>query len=375
MMNTALYHTLQETAARNGGGMSFAEFMHLALYAPGLGYYSAGLPKLGPQGDFITAPEISPLFSQCLALQCQQILSPLVDGCILELGAGSGKMAAEIIRTLSKHDALPKYYYILEVSADLRQRQQVYLQAECPDFFANILWLDRLPEKPFNGIILGNEVIDAMPVHLFQINDNHEVSEGYVSKIANTWQCTFRTPFTPGLKEAVHQLQQRLPEPLSAGYTSEINLRLEPWLASLRDCLAQGVMIFLDYGFPSHEYYHPSRSMGTLMCHFRHRAHPQPFENIGLQDITAHVDFTALALAAQNCQLTIAGFTHQCAFLLSNGLLSLAENMPQSYLLSQQVQQLIQTHEMGELCKVMALSSNFDEPLQGFTLLDHRYRL
>ncbi len=361
------------------GPLSFADFMNQALYAPGLGYYSAGSQKFGVDGDFVTAPEISSLFSQCLGAQCAQIFNTLEKGaCILELGAGSGRMAADIITYLKATDKLPQQYFILEVSADLKQRQQRHLQIQCPDYFEKIIWLNKLPEKPFAGIILGNEVIDAMPVHLFQIGDDQEVLEGLVELIDDKWQCVFRTPITDGLSEAVLALQENLRPPMEPGFTSEINLSLNSWIGSLSSSLAKGVMLFIDYGFPRHEYYHPSRSMGTLMCHYRHHAHADPLVYIGLQDITTHVDFTALGYAAINNSLHVSGFTNQAAFLLANGLLSLAEEMntsQQQILISQQIQQLTQPHEMGELFKVMALTKQFDEPLQGFALRDQRHRL
>lgn len=376
-----LFNFLGDACQKQGGKLSFADFMKIALYAPGLGYYSAGMHKFGKTGDFVTAPEISPLFSKCIGAQCAQILEGLNTdpAYILEIGAGSGRMASEILHYLAEKHRLPRNYWILEVSADLRERQQSYLRQHCSKHFGRIIWLDTLPPKPFTGIILANEVIDAMPVHLFQIGEQGEVLEGQVQHLDNTLDLSFSTPITEALPKAVQNLQKALPEPLSPGYTSEINLGLAPWLASLSPCLEKGVMLFLDYGFPRHEYYHLSRTMGTLMCHYRHHAHSNPLEYIGLQDITAHVDFTALALAAKSCGLELSGFTHQAAFLLANGLLNFAQqNDPstrQQLERSAQVQKLTQPHEMGELFKVLALNKNFDSPLQGFDMVDHRHRL
>ncbi len=359
------------------GPISFAEFMAIALYAPGLGYYSAGSQKFGASGDFVTAPEISVLFSRCLGRQCFEILTQLGgDASILELGAGSGKMAGDLLLTLKEFQRLPVLYYILEVSADLRQRQYAHLKKLLPDYIDNIIWLDKLPEKPFKGIILGNEVIDAMPVEIFRVGEENQILEAKVSHENDAWQWHFVESQRPALIEAVAQLQTQLAYQFPAGYTSEINLGLAPWCQSISDVLAQGVMLFIDYGFSRHEYYHPSRHMGTLMCHYRHHAHPDPFRFIGLQDITAHVDFTALALASHQAGCQVRGFTTQAAFLLANGLLDEISNDAQTQIkLSQQIQTLTGAHEMGELFKVMALSKDFDFPLQGFALRDFRHRL
>ncbi len=370
---------LRDYVNQKGPWISFADFMQFALYAPGLGYYSAGSQKFGASGDFVTAPEISALFSQTLALQCVEILKQLpAKACILELGAGSGRMAGDIILMLAKQNCLPEKYYILEVSADLKERQQQHLRTYCPDYFENIIWLNSLPEKPFHGIILGNEVIDAMPVHLFQITQE-KLLEGQVGLVDEQWQLAFRSPISETLTSAVAELQSTLSEPLSSPYTSEINLGLNAWVASLSACLHQGVMLFIDYGFTRQTYYHPSRHMGTLMCHYRHHAHDNPMIYIGLQDITAHVDFTALAFAAKHSGLDVMGFTQQATFLLANGLLQLVENndysVQQQLEVSQQIQKLTYPHEMGELFKVMALGKEFEGSLQGFALSDQRYRL
>lgn len=364
---------------QQGGQLSFADFMEQALYAPGLGYYSAGSTKLGADGDFVTAPMISPLFSICLANQCAEVLKTLAtpDAIILELGAGHGQMAATLLQTLTEQKALPSAYWILEVSADLRDRQQKLLAEKLPDYYSNIKWLDRLPDNAFTGIILGNEVLDALPVHLFQIQ-NKQILEGFaIQKDEHRWAYHFDNPQTPALVPQVKHVLSQLPESLAEGYTSEIHCTLAPFIQSLSQVLEKGVMLWIDYGFPRHEYYHPSRSMGTLMCHYRHHAHPDPFQYVGLQDITAHVDFTALAEAADKSALEVLGFTHQAGFLLNNGLLSLAEqgDENQAYQFSQQIQMLTQPHEMGELFKVMALGKQFEEPLRGFQDFDHRHRL
>ncbi len=360
---------------QNKGSITFAEFMAICLYAPGLGYYSAGAQKFGEKGDFVTAPIISPLFSQTLAKQCAHILSSLSnEAIILELGAGNGIMAKDVIKKLSQLKQLPAKYYILEVSADLRQRQQTLLQHECKDYFQNIVWLDKLPQTPFEGIILANEVIDAMPVDIFKISDSSTILEAHVTHEPD-WQIQY-LPAREPLRVAVEALQNALGYQFPPGYTSEINLGLSAWIKSLSAILSKGIMLLIDYGFSRHEYYHPSRHMGTLMCHYRHHAHSDPLRYIGLQDITAHVDFTHVAQSALDAHLEVRGYTTQGAFLLALGILENSHvDAKVQFTLSQQIQKLTSPHEMGELFKVMALAKNMDEPLQGFSLRDFRHRL
>ena len=367
-----LGHIFSEIKGHDGK-ISFAKYMDLALYAPGLGYYSGSLQKFGTHGDFVTAPELSPLFSQCLARQCQEILENLGGGDILEIGAGSGQMAADILLALTHLNRLPNYYYILELSTDLKQRQQEKIAVQCPAFFNRVVWLKTLPAFDFKGVILANEVLDAMPVHQFQIHQNilHEVE---VSVQDEKLQYQISPTNNPRL--LAHYHSQTWPRE----YTSEINLHLKPWIMSLSDILKSGVILIIDYGFPRHEYYHPQRSMGTLMCHYRHYAHPDPFLYPGLQDISAHVDFTAIAEAASDVALDVLGYTSQAAFLFDTGLMTLAE---QSHATTEQeklirnhaIQTLTSPSEMGELFKVMALGRNFEQILMGFKLMDRRYIL
>lgn len=358
---------------KNGGKISFAKYMDLALYTPGLGYYSCGIQKFGTQGDFVTAPEISPLFSQCLAFQCEEILKNLGDGDILEIGAGSGQMAVDILIQLEKLRRLPEHYYILELSADLKNRQQEKLKRFLPEFFDRVIWLETLANFDFSGVILANEVLDAMPVHQFRIQEGilHEVE---VIECNGKLKTQISETNNPYLLEHYHS------KTWPTEYTSEINLNLKPWIASLSDILKSGIILIIDYGFPRQEYYHPDRSMGTLMCHYRHYAHHDPFLYPGLQDITAHVDFTAIAEAASATGLDILGYTSQAAFLLSTGLMNLAEkNHPntekEKVIQNQAIQTLTSPAEMGELFKVIALGRNFDSPLLGFKLNDRRYAL
>ncbi len=366
--------TIVQTINEAGGAIPFVKFMEQALYAPGLGYYSAGIRKLGVEGDFITAPEISPLFSQCLARQCQQILTD-ENRIILEFGAGSGIMAAELLKELDRLNCLPSHYLILEISADLQQRQRETLQAQVPQLLERVQWLEHLPSEPLHGIILANEVLDAMPVRRFRL-DEQGVSEFYVSlgdskETPFVWQCL------PTRDEALQSAVESLRPTLPVGYVSEMNFALPAWIQSVAEILASGLVLLIDYGFPSHEYYHPQRDQGTLMCHYRHHAHSDPLILVGLQDITAHVNFTAVAEAAHAAGLDVSGYTHQADFLLASGLPELLSAFDPSKNYLQQTQQaktLILPNEMGELFKVMALTRNLDLSLLGFAR-DKRTRL
>lgn len=349
--------------AGSGGWITFARFMELALYAPGLGYYSAGTGKFGEAGDFVTAPEISPLFGQTLARQLAQVIR-LTGGDVLEVGAGSGRLAAQLLPELETLGALPARYLILEVSADLRERQQRLLARLAPHLAARLAWLDALPHS-FTGLVLGNEVLDAMPVHavawradgLFERGVANE-GDGFV------WS---ERPLTSGpLLEAAARLN------LPAGYVSEIGPAARGFIASLAGVLEKGVILMLDYGFGESEYYHPQRSQGTLVCHTRHHAHDNPFHLPGLQDITAHVDFSAIARTGLAHGLELFGYTSQARFLINCGITDVLGRTPAedaaAYLpLAAQVQKLLSPAEMGELFKVIALGKDIREPLLGFT--------
>ncbi|MDR3491057.1 MAG: SAM-dependent methyltransferase [Gammaproteobacteria bacterium] len=368
-----LSNLIREKITKNQGAISFADFMELALYAPGLGYYSAGSQKLGASGDFITAPEISPLFARCIAHQCHPILTALDHGSILELGAGTGKFARDLLQELSHLNCLPENYFILEVSAELRERQKIFLKKECIDFFERIVWLDKLPHKKINGIIFANEVMDAMPIHFFQIIKNKIIERGVDFENDH-----FVWKIIPEDKTKIHDqlttLQNELH--LQEGYISEINTLLPSWIKSLENALNKGVILLFDYGFGRAEYYHPDRNMGTLMCHYQHHRHSDPFLFLGLQDITAHVDFTTVAESAVNANLQIGGYTTQAAFLLNCGILKLAEQQTLSdvehYKQNQAIKLLTLPSQMGELIKVIALKKNIDMPLKGFAEHDRR---
>lgn len=339
------------------GKIDFATFMELALFAPNHGYYTGGLQKFGEQGDFITAPDISPLFSKSLACHVAKTLKECHNPTILEFGPGRGKMAADILLQLDALNQLPETYYCLDLSADLRARQKETLQEQCPHLVSRVVWLDRLPDSPFEGMILANEVLDAMPVHLFEIGPSG-ANERFIH-----WQNDQFSWITGDLQRHIAAPVAALiaQHALSAPYQSEINVCIEPWLKSASDCLSKGSITLIDYGFLSKAYYLPERNTGTLMCHYQHRNHPNPFFLPGGQDITAHVDFSSVINAAQNMGLTVASFETQADFLMRAGITEIFEsertNEPkQQMMLSRQLQTLLFPHEMGELFKVLDLT-------------------
>ena len=347
------------------GIMSFRDFMDRVLYQPVLGYYSAGLSKFGAGGDFVTAPEISPLFGQTMARQCESIFNQGCAGNILEFGAGSGRLCEQLLSSLNQACD----YNILELSADLRLRQQEYLQSCLPiEVFARIVWLDELPSE-FNGIVLGNEVLDAMPVNLMtKDQDWYEVGVKFDGNRFN-W-CRFADD-----NEAVSAIRaiESTHGALPSGYTTEVNMNYRPWLNALANCCKQVVVLMIDYGYEQAQYYHPERSNGTLICHYHHRMHGDPLIYPGLQDITASVDFDAFADAAIDCDFEICGLSTQGPFLLSNGLLEVAEGAEQNndtmgrLGLAQQIKTLTLPNEMGERFKVIGLQKNLDIDIVGFS--------
>ncbi|HEY5602355.1 MAG TPA: SAM-dependent methyltransferase [Gammaproteobacteria bacterium] len=372
-----LIRVLIDEIERCGGRISFERYMSLALTAPGLGYYVSGNQKLGARGDFVTAPEISPLFSRCLARQCAPILATLAeqgDAGVLEFGAGSGVMAADILLELERLGILPARYCILEVSGELQQRQQQTLQRAVPHLMDRLQWLESLPPAGFRGVVLANEVLDALPVHVF-FKEDGRLGEYYVAWNGEQFVWEKKGFSNELLAARVTALSRSLPD----NYRSEINLAMDAWIASVAEFTRQAVVLIIDYGFPRHEYYHPQRDQGTLMCHYRHRAHDDPFVYPGLQDITAHVDFTALAEAADAAGLQVAGYNTQAMFLLANGLDTMLQagdvNDPEFLNRCRQVKTLTLPGEMGELFKVMALTKGYHQPLQGFQLQDLRARL
>jgi len=356
--------------------ISFRRYMEMALYQPQLGYYVAGIHKIGQQGDFITAPEISSLFSQCVANQCAEILQK-VGGCILELGAGSGKMACDILLELEKQNQLPEYYYILDLSPDLIHRQQQAIKENAAHLYDRIEWLSQLPEN-FKGVILGNEVLDAMPVDVFT-QHGEDIYEHHV-----IWQdeklVEQLKPANKKLKQQVVALKIQSEHP----YTSEINPNINAWLKTLNRSIEKGLILLIDYGYARNDYYSPNRSKGTLICHYQHMVNEAPLYYPGLQDITANVDFTAVAEAAYSLDLQVSGYTSQVHFLTNSGLENYfmqalkqdSENDQElQYKLAQQVRTLSLPTEMGERFKCIALTKKTDDVLGGFKEFDQRYRL
>ena len=311
---------IREKIFASNGWIPFSHYMDLALYAPGMGYYSSGATKLGSAGDFVTAPEISSLFGRSLTCQVMQILQRVAHKNILEFGAGSGKLACDMLLALEKSEGLPEQYYILEVSAELRQRQQALFTKTIPHLMDRIVWLERLPEQ-FVGVILANEVLDAMPVHVLAWK-GHVVFERGVIWQDDRFAWQDRPIQDAGLRAIADELLGEFNPHHDQGleYISEVNLAAIGFMHSLGELLQQGVILLIDYGFGRSEYYHPQRSQGTLMCHYRHHAHDDPFYLPGLQDITSHVDFSAITQAAEHAKLQLLGYTTQAHFLINCGI-------------------------------------------------------
>jgi SAM-dependent MidA family methyltransferase len=357
----ALQAVIVEEIGRQSGWISFSRFMELALYAPGLGYYSGGAAKIGKDGDFTTAPEITPLFGQTLA----QIVATVLDqtsGQIIEFGAGTGKLARDMLHELTAMGVHLSTYGIVELSGELRERQQTMLID-----FPQVVWLDRLPEE-FSGLIIGNEVLDAMPVHLVVNAEGGWKERGvgfengafvYEDRPCEAWMLTqipHAEELPPGYLTEVH--------PIAAGFMKSV---AEAMHVGYAHSGKGGALIMIDYGFPAHEYYLPQRRQGTLMCHYRHHAHPDPFYLPGLQDITAHVDFTAMARAGLAGGLDLLAYMNQASFLLAAGLgdvlLRTSPSDTRNYLpQANAVQKLTSPAEMGELFKVLIMGKNIDLP-------------
>ncbi|MEY4699394.1 MAG: hypothetical protein RIR85_814 [Pseudomonadota bacterium] len=366
-----LAQKIQQEIIANNGAISFSKYMEMALYAPGLGYYAAGRTKLGQHGDFTTAPEISPLFGATIT----QTLLPVIERLkteglpinILEFGAGSGALAESILDALKNDGVAIDSYNILDLSADLIDRQKNKLKGRSE----NICWINQLP-KQFTGIILANEVLDAMPVELITLIDGEwRYKDVGINKNSND-SITFT--FCPGAKVPDELIPKHLQAAnLINGYTTEIHPQSQAWIKTLGQCLDQGIFLTIDYGFPEHEYYHPQRHMGTLMCHQGHQSDTNPLVQVGRKDITAHVNFTGVALAGQEVGLQVLGYTSQAHFLINSGLLPLLENA--SVQERSRAQTLIQDHEMGELFKVIALAPGEPWTPMGFVQADRTHRL
>ncbi|MFM7332764.1 MAG: class I SAM-dependent methyltransferase [Brachymonas sp.] len=362
---SALSAHIRTLIAQRGGWLPFDEFMQAALYVPGLGYYANSLQKFGRMpssgSDFVTAPELSPLFGQCLAQQIAQVLpaGKAAGGkaCVYEFGAGSGALALQICEHLAHISCRIEQYFIVEISSELRARQQEKLKA----FAGQITWLAELPDA-MQGVVIGNEVLDAMPVKLLQRKQSAWHERGVtVTEAGFAWQdqpSSLRPPLDIG---GAHD------------YLTEIHPQSEAFLGTLAEKLTQGAAFFIDYGFPEAEYYHPQRHMGTLMTHSLHTAGTDPLSRVGEQDITAHVNFTGCALAAQDAGMDVIGYCSQGRFLLNCGFLELADKLPP--LQRSATAKLIHEHEMGELFKVLALGKGLDLGLIGFAQGDRSHTL
>jgi len=359
-----------EIAASADGAIGFDRYMELALYAPGLGYYSAGNAIFGDHGDFVTAPESGNLFARCLARQCDEIMRHS-GARIVEYGAGSGQLAVALAATLFAEDT-QRSYHIVEPSASLRARQQALVAAEHPVDAARFSWSATHPTASGCGVIVANEVIDAMPARRYRVTHGvvHELGVG-IAGDRFVWRELRSRPVPPELAVAIGAYAD--------GYTCERHAGLIDWCRDLRRVIDRGVVLISDYGYAGHEYLHPSRSEGTLKCHYRHHVHADPFVLPGAQDLTVAVDFTALAEAAHAVGFRVAGYTTQTRFLLACGVdtiiaASSTGNAVDAYVLAQEAKRLLLPGEMGETCKFMALAIDYDAPLSGFAA-DERHRL
>lgn len=378
--SAALRQRLHESIASAGGVLAFHDYMERALYEPGLGYYAAaGGAALGDGADFVTAPAVSPLFARCLARQCAEVLAATGGGDILEPGPGTGVLAAGLLSELERLDRLPARYHLLEVSAELRARQAAVIEAEVPHLLARCQWHERWP-PPFQGVIVANEVADALPVEVFRIGDRGVeqrcVGVADDGAFVDRWR-----PAASDLAAAVRAIEADIGWPLPAGYVSEYRPRLPAWVAGLADCLERGALLLLDYGYVRREYYLPERAEGTLVCTRAHRAHGDPYDWPGLTDITAFVDFTAVTEAATGAGLELEGFTPQSHFLFATGLdeaaadaLAAADDRTR-LLTSRQIKTLTLPGEMGERFNVIGFSRGLTRPLAGFGALDLSRRL
>ena len=358
-----------------GGWIPFARYMELALYAPGLGYYAAGATKFGAAGDFVTAPEMTPLFARALAVQVAAVLAGTERREILELGAGSGRLAADLLVALAAGDALPSRYLILEPSPELRRRQRATIARDAAAHAGRVAWLDALPAS-IAGAVVANEVLDAVPAHIIARRGATIGERGVV--IGTDPSAAFAWAERPANARLAALAAARFPR--GGDYASEVNPAAEALVRSIGHRIVGGALLLIDYGFPAAEYYHPQRSAGTVMCHYRHRAHADPFAWPGLTDITAHVDFSAMAAAGVRAGLTVAGFTAQAPFLLGCGILEqlAAAGAPASLAYikaAAPVQKLLSPAEMGELVKVLALAKTEGIAWPGFALADRAHRL
>lgn len=345
------------------GAISFAEFMRMALYEPGLGYYSAGLTKLGTAGDFITAPEMGYLFARCHASCFAEVFHELTEPMIVELGAGTGKFCVDLLLALDDLDVVPEAYQIFEISADLKAVQQQAVSQLPAHLAAKVSWLETPPEQTFEGVVFANEVLDALPVEVFQYTDGEYkrlLLTNEAGQLTEQWQ-----PFDAPLLQQIQQMNLKLP----SAYRSEFIPHLSAWMTSVTQQLSKGLVLMVDYGYGRSTYYHPQRSTGTLVCHRRHQANFNPYQDVGLQDITAFVDFTAVAEAMTDAGLEVLGFTTQADFLLATHIEQWLDPNGdyQSYFeLVSEMKKLILPDEMGEKFKTIAATKNLTLELSAF---------
>ncbi len=358
MTLVSLEKIIKNTIIQKSEPIGFDEFMNLALYYPAKGYYSSGEQKFGERGDFITAPETSDLFGFCLARQCAQVLNNGDE--LLEFGAGSGVLAAQILFELGRLNKLPSTYFILELSAELQQRQKDTINKALPELMDRVVWLSTLP-KNFSGVIIANEVLDAMPAKrlINQTDGFKELGVDYQDDKL-VWQA---------LKQLYINDKIQLPLEATYGYITEINERAIAWTESLSEIMDNGVVLLIDYGMGRDEYFHPQRNEGTLRCYYQHKASDNVFEYIGEQDITTSVNFSDIADKAFECGFTVSGYATQAMFLISLGIdeyLLSEKDEDKRISLAQQIKQLVLPSAMGESFKVLALSKNTRVKLKGF---------
>jgi SAM-dependent MidA family methyltransferase len=363
-----LKNIIYQEIKANGGFISFAKYMQLALYHPQLGYYTADLEKFGREGDFITAPTVSPLFGKCIARAIKPTLElTKSNNQIVEIGPGDGSLACQILTELAAQDALPNKYYCLEISPSLRKRQQETIQRRCPKQAHLVQWIDNLDNKKINGAVIANEVVDALPVEIFTW-ENDKLLQNMVnaSKDENNlvnfhWQLQAAND---EVSESCKDIIDIIKKNNIKKYTTEININAKQWVKNIAEHLQQGIVLCIDYGYPQHEYYHPQRNSGTLMCHLEHQAHDNPFMYPGIEDITAHVDFTALALAAHESGLNVDAYTSQAQFLINcditDSITKLTDPLKQ-FQESKKLQRLLSPNAMGELFKVITFSNKLKD--------------
>lgn len=379
-LSQTLSKTIQQEISDKGGRISFARFMELTLYAPHQGYYVNGKQILGEGGDFTTGPELTPLFSHCIARQVIEIADQLGEEYqILEFGGGSGALASETLAYLDEQDRLPQMYYILDVSPYLQALQRDAISRKVPHLLDKVAWIGSMPSQ-FQGVVLANEVLDAMPVNRVVFHHNGDHKEIYIGWDGENFFGEEGPVSEPSLQQIVDLIYGEQGQQMSDGYTAEINLYARGWLNALYESIDQGAVLLIDYGYPRPNWFIPERFQGTLMCHYRHRAHTNPFILLGLQDITAHVDFTLIAEHAHAIGFNIDGFTNQTSFLTGCGIEQSLQHIDNSDIKeflrqTNPVKKLMLPHEMGEIFKVIALSKGRSFELRGFALNDQTFRL